>query len=287
VKKIAITADSNSGISQEAAKKMDVFVVPMLFTIDNREYQEGISISYEEFFRFQEEGRNIKSSQPSPASVIELWEKLLKDYDEVVHIPMSSSLSGSYNTSASLSHEFEGRVFVVDNKRISVTQKQSVRDAKKLSSQGMTGAEIKKKLEETAFDSSIYITVETLKYLKKGGRITPAGAAIGEILNVKPVLQIQGGKIDAYTKVRGHKKSRLAVIGAIQKDISTRFSEVAAKKGITLHAAYAGLPEDSESWREEIKEAFPEYDIEMDVLPLNISTHVGRGAKGMALTVNI
>ncbi|MEA4816493.1 MAG: DegV family protein [Lachnospiraceae bacterium] len=287
MKKIAITTDSNSGISQETAKKMDVFVVPMLFTVDSKEYQEGISISYEDFFRFQEEGRDIKSSQPSPASVIELWGNLLNEYDEIIHIPMSSALSGSYDTAASLSCDFEGRIFVVDNKRISVTQKQSVRDAKKLSAQGMTGVEIKKILEETALDSSIYITVETLKYLKKGGRITPAGAAIGEILNVKPVLQIQGGKIDAYTRIRGHKKSRQAIINAIQKDMLTRFAASAAQKGITLHAAYAGLAEDCESWEQELKEAFPGKDIEMDVLPLNISTHVGRGAIGIALTVNI
>ena len=285
--RVAITTDSNSGICQKAAGMMGVFVIPMLFTIDNDEYQEGVSISNEDFFRFQEEGREIKSSQPSPGSIIELWETLLKEYDEIVHVPMSSSLSGSFDTALALSRDFNGRVFVVDNKRISVTQKQSVIDAKRIAEEGGSGSVIAGILESTALDSSIYITVETLKYLKKGGRVTPAGAAIGEILNVKPVLQIQGGKIDAYTKVRGHKKSRQAIINAIKNDISERFREAAQKRGFVLRAAYAGVPGDGDIWAEEIKEAFPGFEIEMDVLPLNISTHLGRGGIGMALTINV
>lgn len=287
MRKIAITADSNSGITREIAEREGVFIVPMLFTIDGKEYLEGISLNSQEFFLYQEQGRDIKSAQPTVGSVLELWDSLLKEYDEVVHIPMTKALSGSYDTALALSREYEGRVFVVDNQRISVTQKQSVWDARQLAEEGKSGREIRAILEASALESSIYLTVDTLGYLKKGGRITPAAAAIGDILNIRPVLQIQGGKIDAYSKVRGRKKSKQVLVEAIQKDMRERFGEAEKGKGIKLHAAYAGIPEEAAEWKRQLEEIFPGYIVDMDELSLNICTHVGKGALGIAVTCNL
>lgn len=287
MRKIAITADSNSGITREIAEREGVFIVPMLFTIDGKEYLEGISLNSQEFFLYQEQGRDIKSAQPTVGSVLELWDSLLKEYDEVVHIPMTKALSGSYDTALALSREYEGRVFVVDNQRISVTQKQSVWDARQLAEEGKSGKEIRSILEASALESSIYLTVDTLSYLKKGGRITPAAAAIGDILNIRPVLQIQGGKIDAYSKVRGRKKSKQVLVEAIQKDMRERFGEAKKGKGIKLHAAYAGIPEEAAEWKRQLEEIFPGYIVDMDELSLNICTHVGKGALGIAVTCNL
>ncbi|MBU9744321.1 DegV family protein [Lachnospiraceae bacterium ASD3451] len=287
MRKIAITADSNSGITREIAEREGVFIVPMLFTIDGKEYLEGISLNSQEFFLYQEQGRDIKSAQPTVGSVLELWDSLLKEYDEVVHIPMTKALSGSYDTALALSREYEGRVFVVDNQRISVTQKQSVWDARQLAEEGKSGREIRAILEASALESSIYLTVDTLSYLKKGGRITPAAAAIGDILNIRPVLQIQGGKIDAYSKVRGRKKSKQVLVEAIQKDMRERFGEAEKGKGIKLHAAYAGIPEEAAEWKRQLEEIFPGYIVDMDELSLNICTHVGKGALGIAVTCNL
>ena len=259
----------------------------MLFTIDGKEYLEGISLNSQEFFLYQEQGRDIKSAQPTVGSVLELWDSLLKEYDEVVHIPMTKALSGSYDTALALSREYEGRVFVVDNQRISVSQKQSVWDARQLAEEGKSGKEIRAILEASALESSIYLTVDTLSYLKKGGRITPAAAAIGDILNIRPVLQIQGGKIDAYSKVRGRKKSKQVLVEAIQKDMRERFGEAEKGKGIKLHAAYAGIPEEAAEWKRQLEEIFPGYIVDMDELSLNICTHVGKGALGIAVTCNL
>ena len=285
--KIAVTADSNSGITREVAEREGVFIVPMLFTIDGKEYLEGVSLKSQDFFMYQEQGRDIKSAQPTVGSVLELWDSLLKEYDEIVHIPMTKALSGSYDTSLALSREYEGRVHVVDNQRISVTQKQSVWDARRLAKEGKSGREIQTILEAAALESSIYLTVDTLSYLKKGGRITPAAAAIGDILNIRPVLQIQGGKIDAYAKVRGRKKSKQVLADAIQKDMEQRFSEAQKDRGIKLHAAYAGIPEEAMEWKQQLKEIFPGYTIDMDELSLNICTHVGKGALGIAVPCNL
>ena len=287
MRKIAITADSNSGITREIAEREGVFIVPMLFTIDGKEYLEGISLNSQEFFLYQEQGRDIKSAQPTVGSVLELWDSLLKEYDEVVHIPMTKALSGSYDTALALSREYEGRVFVVDNQRISVTQKQSVWDARQLAEEGKNGREIRAILEASALESSIYLTVDTLSYLKKGGRITPAAAAIGDILNIRPVLQIQGGKIDAYSKVRGRKKSKQVLVEAIQKDMRERFGDAKKGKGIKLHGAYAGIPEEAAEWKRQLEEIFPGYIVDMDELSLNICTHVGKGALGIAVTCNL
>lgn len=287
MKKVAIATDSNSGITKDLANELNIKIVPMIFSIDGKDYLEGISIKSDEFFSLQDLGADIKSSQPSIGDIIEIWEEILKEYDEIVYIPMSKSLSSSYDTAAALSNDYDGRVKVVDNQRISATQKQSVIDACKLAREGKTAEEIKKILEETRYNSSIYIMVDTLKYLKKGGRITPAGAAIGEALNIKPVLQIQGGKLDAYAKVRGIKKAKSSMIQAIKNDIDKRFSETVKKNGITIHAAYSGNLESGLEWKKELEENFPGYTIDIDELSLNICTHIGKGAIGVGITCNL
>ena len=208
----------------------------------------------------------------------ELWDKVLKEYDELVYIPMSSGLSNSCETAMALARDYEGKVFVEDNQRISVTQRQSVLDAQKLIQEGKDAAEVKEILEKTKLSASIYITVETLKYLKKGGRITPAAAAVGTILNLKPVLQIQGEKLDAYAKSRGKMKAKKIMLEAIHKDIENRFSEEWKEGRITIQAAYAGNPEEAAEWKKEIEEEFPGMDVHMDPLSLSVSCHIGYGA---------
>ena len=198
--KVGIVTDTNSGMTQEEGERYGIHILPMPFMIDGKVYHEGVTLSHEEFYRMQEEGADITTSQPSPEEVLGLWEKLLETYDQLVHIPMSSSLSSSCQTAMMLAQEHEGRVFVVDNQRISITQRQSALDGKMMADRGMDGAFIKKALEDTGLDASIYVTVDTLKYLKKGGRITPAAAALGTLLRLKPVLTIQGGKLDALPR---------------------------------------------------------------------------------------
>ena len=223
--KIAIVTDSNSGITQDQGRELGVYVLPMPFYINDVMYLEGITLTQEEFYRRLQQDEPISTSQPSPAEVCGLWDNLLKEYDEVVHIPMSSGLSASCETAMGLARNYDGKVQVVDNQRISVTQRQSVLDAVNLAKAGRTAAEIKKVLEDEKMESSIYITLETLKYLKKGGRITPAAAAIGTVLNLKPVLQIQGEKLDAYAKVRGKKQAKRVMIKAVQEDLEKRFAK--------------------------------------------------------------
>ena len=206
--KVAVVTDSNSGITQGQALAMGIFVVPMPFNIGDKTYLEDIDLSQDQFYSMLGEGTNISTSQPSPESVMHLWDEILKEYDEIVHIPMSSGLSGTCDTARILSQEYDGRVVVVNNQRISVTLLQSVADAAALAKQGKAAAQIKEILERDKFESSIYIMVDTLKYLKKGGRITPAAAALGTLLRLKPVLQIQGGKLDAFAKARTIKQAR-------------------------------------------------------------------------------
>ena len=226
--RIAIVTDSNSGITQTQAEELGVYVIPMPFYINEKMCLEGVTLTQEEFYEKLKKDEMISTSQPSPADLCDLWDKLLRDYEEIVHIPMSSGLSASCSTAMGLAIDYNGRVQVVDNQRISVTQRQSVIDARMLAEAGKSAAEIKKILTDQKFDSSIYITLDTLKYLKKGGRITPAAAAIGTVLNLKPVLQIQGEKLDAYAKVRGKKQAKRAMLKAMKKDWETRFSEYVA-----------------------------------------------------------
>lgn len=280
MKKIAIVTDSNSGITQEMGKTMGIHVIPMPFFIDGELFLEDITLTQEEFYKRLGEDSDISTSQPSPGEVMECWDELLKEYDEIVHIPMSSGLSSTCHAAQSLSQEYEGKVCVVDNQRISVTQKQSVEDAITLREAGKSAAEIKEILEAEKLQASIYITVGTLKYLKKGGRITPAAAALGTVLNLKPVLQIQGDKLDAFSKVRGWKAAKRTMLKAIEKDLEERFSEV--REDMVLGMAYTCSKEEAQEWKQEISEKFPGYEIVEGPLSLSVACHIGPGA--MAVT---
>lgn len=280
MKKIAIVTDSNSGITQEMGKTMGIHVIPMPFFIDGELFLEDITLTQEEFYKRLGEDSDISTSQPSPGEVMECWDELLKEYDEIVHIPMSSGLSSTCHAAQSLSQEYEGKVCVVDNQRISVTQKQSVEDAIMLRDAGKSASEIKEILEAEKLQASIYITVDTLKYLKKGGRVTPAAAALGTVLNLKPVLQIQGEKLDAFSKVRGWKAAKRTMLKAIEKDLNDRFADV--REDMVLGMAYTCSKEEAQEWKQEIAEKFPEYEIVEGPLSLSVACHIGPGA--MAVT---
>ena len=280
--RIAIVTDSNSGITQAEGKRLGVAVLPMPFYIDDELYYEDITLTQAEFYRHLERDASISTSQPVPDDVTALWDEQLSTHDEVVYIPMSSGLSASCETAQALARRYDGRVQVVDNQRISVTQRQSVLDAMALAEKGHTAAEIREILERVKLESSIYITLETLKYLKKGGRITPAAAAIGTVLNLKPVLQIQGERLDAYAKVRGKKNARRTMIAAMRKDLETRFAPAWEKGRVHLEIAYAGNPEEAEDWKRELEAAFPGVGFHMDALSLSISCHIGYGALAVA-----
>ena len=281
--KIAIVTDTNSGITQEEAKKLGIYLIAMPFFINDNTYYEGITLSQEEFFKKLEADKNISTSQPSPGTVIELWDNLLKDYDYILHIPMSSGLSSSMETARMLSSDYEGKVLVVDNKRISVTFRQSILDALFLIEKGLSAKEIQEILEKEALESIIYVTVDTLKYLEKGGRITPAVAALGSMFNIKPVLLIDGGKLDTYKKVRGLKSAQKAMIEAIKNDIENRFKGT----DYLIQTAYSGDLEQGKKWNETVKQAFPEHDVYNDVLPMSICCHVGPGALGITCVKKI
>lgn len=276
MKKIAIVTDSNSGITQQRGKELGIEVLPMPFFINGVQFLEDISLTQEEFYKRLAEDADISTSQPSPGDVMDLWERLLKEYDEIVHIPMSSGLSSTCATAVSIAAEYDGRVQVVNNQRISVTQDQSVKDALALRDAGKSAAEIREVLEREKFESTIYITVDTLKYLKKGGRVTPAAAALGTVLNLKPVLQIQGEKLDAFAKVRGWKAAKRTMLQAIEKDIETRFKD--HKDMLVLGMAYTGNEEEAEEWKQEIHEKFPQYEITAAPLSLSIACHIGPGS---------
>ena len=282
--KVAVVTDSNSGISQELADKMGISVLPMPFTIDGKEYFEVISLTQEEFYEYLKKDANIATSQPSPESVLNLWKELLKEYDEVLHIPMSSGLSGSCQTAIALADDFDGRVQVVNNHRISITQRRSVEDAVRLAEEGKSAREIRAILEETKLESSIYITVATLKYLKKGGRITPAVAAIGTMLRLKPVLTIQGERLDSFSKARTMRQARQTMIDAIKNDIEKRFGGLGAR-GVYLDIAHTNNYEEAEDFKAEVEAAFPGYQVGfVDALSLSVSCHIGDGALALAAT---
>lgn len=280
-KRIAIVTDSNSGITQNQAKEYGVTVLPMPFMINEETYYEDITLSQPEFYERLESGAGVVTSQPSPESVLKLWEDLLKEYDEIVHIPMSSGLSGSCQSAVMLSEDFDGRVQVVNNQRISVTQRQSVLDAKMLADRGMDATQIKDFLEKDKFNSSIYIMLDTLYYLKKGGRITPAAAAIGTMLKLKPVLQIQGEKLDAFAKARTVNQGKSIMITAIRNDMETRFGGAAADN-IWLQVAYTKNLDAAQQLVEELKVEFPGFDIVCNPLSLSVACHIGPGALAIA-----
>lgn len=282
MKRIAIVTDSNSGITQKEGKENDIFVLPMPFYINDKLFFEELTLSQEEFYEHLKEDSEIHTSQPAPGDVLDLWDNILKDYDEIVHIPMSSGLSSSCETAIALSLDYDGRVQVVNNQRISITQKQSVYDAKELVEHGHSASEIKKILEDCRFESNIYITVDTLKYLKRGGRVTPAAAAIGTVLNIKPVLQINGEKLDAFSKVRGMKTARKTMIDAIKKDFETKYKDCNPLTDIHLALAYTCGQEELAEWRSEVEAAFPGMPLVVDPLSLSVSCHIGPGSIAIA-----
>ena len=291
MKKIAIMTDSNSGITQKEAAGLGISVLPMPFMINDATYFEDINLTQDRFYEFLENDAVVSTSQPSPDSLIHMFHKLLAEYDEVVHIPMSSGLSGSCQTACMLAQEpeFDGKVFVVNNQRISVTQTQSVIDAVELAKKGYDGAQIKKILEEDKFNSSIYIMLDTLFYLKKGGRITPAAAALGTLLKLKPVLQIQGEKLDAFAKARTKSAGKSMMLQAIKNDIENRFGgfDESAKERVMLHIAYTKDAEEAELWKQEVMEAFPGFRLKMAPLSLSVACHIGPGALALACTRNL
>ena len=283
--KIAVVTDSNSGITQAQAKEMGVAVLPMPFMIDGETYYEDITLTREQFYQRLKDNADIATSQPTPDSILKMWDKLLKEYDQIIHIPMSSGLSGSCSTAMMLAgeDEYEGKVFVVDNRRISVTQYQSVKDAQMLAAMGMDGTQIKKRLEETAADSVIFITVDTLKYLKKGGRITPAAAALGTLLRIKPVLIILGEKLDSFAKARTMKQAKTMMMNAIQKELDERLHDSGCKD-CHLAIAHTDNEEAALEFQKEVKERFPDADVYMAPLSLSIACHIGPGSLAVTAT---
>lgn len=285
--KIAVITDSNSGITQEQAQKLGLYVLPMPFTINDETYHEGKNITIPEFYeQLQDKEAKIFTSQPSVEEVTGLWDEALKENDYVVHIPMSSGLSGSCQTALMLAEEeeYSGRVFVVNNQRISVTQRQTAIDALNLAAQGKSAGEIKEILEREKLESSIYIMLDTLLYLKRGGRITPAAAALGTLLKLKPVLQIQGEKLDAFAKARTIKQAKSIMIEAMKKDLETRFG---GADNVELYIAHTENLEAAKEFKEEVLQVFPGKDIYIDQLPMSISCHIGPGSLALACSKHL
>lgn len=284
--KVIVVTDSNSGITPDEAKMLGVEVLPMPFYINEQMYYENIDLTQEQFYEKLAAGGDIKTSMPLVGDVTDKWDELLKENDEIVYIPMSSGLSSSCETAYMLSQDYDGRVQVVNNQRISVTMRQSVIDAKKLAEKGKNAAEIKQILEDAKFESSIYIMVDTLTYLKKGGRITPAAAALGTLLKLKPVLQIQGEKLDAFAKARTVKQAKSIMIDAMKSDFEKRFGNPDGSR-INLEMAYTHDLAAAEAFKEEVQAAFPNNEIVMNPLSLSVSCHIGPGALAIACSKKI
>lgn len=283
MRKIAIVADSNSGYTKEEAQAEGIFLIPMPFYINGKEYYEGVDLTQEEFYEFLENDAEVSTSQPSPDSMLKLWDELLESYDEIIYLPMSSGLSGTCQTATMLAQDYEGKVFVVNNQRISVPLKHSIQDALVLAQAGKSAAEIKDYLERTKFDSVIYITVDTLKYLKKGGRITPAAAALGTLLKIKPVLQIRGEKLDSYAKARTMNQAKRLMIDALKKDIDDLFD--GNTREVHLDIAYTKNREAAMEMKQQMEEAFEGCEVSIiNPLSLSIACHTGEGALGIACT---
>ncbi len=284
--KVAIVSDSNSGITQAQAKELGITVLPMPFFIDDKTLYEDIDLTQEDFYQMLKGNVNISTSMPLVGNLTDTWDELLKEYDEIVHIPMSSGLSGSCQTAMMIAADYDGKVQVVDNQRISVTLRQSVLDAMALAEKGLSAKEIKEILEREKLESSIYIMVDTLEYLKKGGRITPAVAAIGTLLKLKPVLQIQGEKLDSFAKARTVKQAKSMMIEAMKKDFSDRFND-AEGKNMYLQIAYTYDLEAAEAFKAEVQETFPNMEIVMAPLSLSVSCHIGPGALAIACSKKV
>lgn len=285
MKKIAVITDSNSGITQAQAKELGVQVVPTPFTIDETTYYEDITMTQEQFYEYLEKGAEVMTSQPSPDALMKTWDETLKEYDEIIHIPISSGLSSACGTAAMLAFEeaYENKVFVVDNQRVSVTQRQAVLDAVALAEKGYDGAQIRDILLRDKFESSIYIMVDTLTYLKKGGRLTPAVAAIGTLLRIKPVLQIQGEKLDSFAKVKTLKQAKNTMIKAVRKDLEERFHDPNGEN-FYIEVAHTQNEEEAQIFKEELEKEFPGHVVWVDPLSLSVSCHIGPGALAVAIT---
>ena len=280
--RVAILTDSNSGITQAESEALGIFVLPMPFYINDQLYYEDIDLTQEKFYEMLKQGGDITTSMPLVGNVLDTWDKLLESYDEVVYIPMSSGLSSSCETAIMLADDYEGKVFVADNQRISVTMRLSALEAKHMADEGYSAAQIKEFLEKTKKESSIYIMVDTLEYLKKGGRITPAVAAIGTLLKLKPVLQIQGDKLDTFAKARTAKQGKQIMLDAIEKDLNTRFD--GDPNGVIIDMAYTDNVAEVEEFKAEVLERFPDRDITVNPLSLSVSCHIGPGA--LAVTIS-
>ena len=274
-----IITDTNSGMTQAEARECGVILMPMPFTVDGRDYVENVNMSYREFFEYLAANAQVATSQPSPEDVINCWKGALERFEKIIYIPMSSALSSSCQSAKLFAEDFGGRVLVADNRRISISQKQSVYDALKWRDAGLSAEEIHEKLIETALDASIYLTVDNLNYLKKGGRITPSVAAIGTVLNIKPVLTIQGGKLDTYKKVRGLHAAQNTMLEAIRNDLNTRFADTP----MLLRTAYTGDADVGRVWNTQVQQRFPEYEVTGDPLPISIACHVGPGVLALGL----
>ena len=279
--KIAVITDSNAHITPQEAEQLGISVVPMPFTIGEETFYEGINLSREDFYAKMESGANIATSQPSPSDVMRIWDKALKTHDEVVYIPMSSGLSGSCQSARMLADDYDGKVQVVNNQRISVTQKRSVLDALELAETGMSAAQIREELERVKYESSIYIMLDTLYYLKKGGRITPAAAAVGTLLRIKPVLQIKGERLDAFSKARTMNQGKNIMINAMKHDIETLYGGT-DKDNVWLYAVHGNVPDQFAEFSQEVRAAFPGIQVQDDVLSLSIACHIGPGALAIA-----
>lgn len=285
--KIAIITDSNSGITQKQAEELGIYVVPMPFMINGQDYFEDINLTQSQFYEKLAEDADVSTSQPTPDSLMTLWDKVLKEYEQIIYIPMSSGLSGSCQSAYMIAQEeYEGRVFVIDNQRISVTQRQSALDAKEMAEAGLSAEAIRDKLMETKMESSIYIMLDTLHYLKKGGRITPAAAALGTLLRLKPVLQIQGEKLDAFAKARTTAQGKNIMINAIKSDIENRFGGM-DKGDFWIAGAYTNNLDAALEWKREVETAIPGFDMHLDPLSLSVGCHIGPGALAVTVTRKI
>ena len=283
--KTAIMTDTNSGINKKEADKMGIFLLPMPVNVSDKTYLEGIDISLDEMYGMMEEGIETTTSQPSPGSLMEMWDDILDEYDEIVHIPMTSGLSGSCENAKGLARGYEGKVIVVDNHRISVPQRESVLEAKAMADAGKEGKEIAQYLEDTGMDCSIYITVSDLKYLRRSGRLGSTSAFLGSLLNIKPILTIQGEKIDAFAKCRGLKICERKMIEALENDINTRFKDVPEDNIQVLVAGTLKEQSEIDEWTKTVQDAFPYSKVYYNALPCSILSHVGPGCRGIAVVV--
>lgn len=282
--KIGIITDSHSGITPQEAKELGITVLPMPFYCEDTCYYEGVSITRDEFFEKIREGKTVSTSQAVLGDIIETWERELEVYDELLYIPLSSGLSGSCSTAQALAQDeaFEGKVFVVDNGRISVPLYCSVLDALELIKEGYGAAQIQEILEGEKNNNVIYLAVETLDNLKRGGRITPGTAALGTVLNIKPVMKFSTGALDVYKKCRGMKKAKKEMLESMKQNLENDYKKYVERGDIYLMAATSADEETTQKWVEEIQAAFPEMEVISAPLTLGISCHVGEGALGIA-----